>query len=59
MGATKPVLHLAFVAAARFVSGRLAPYGQQTGIMRVKIEKSAKIVLGAFENFTQIVKNGS
>jgi hypothetical protein len=41
MGSAKPVLHLAFVEDARFVNGRLAPYGQQTGIMRVKIEMLA------------------
>jgi hypothetical protein len=54
MGATKTVAALGFVEDARFVSGRLALYGYQTGIMRVKIEKSADPVLDAFENFSQI-----
>jgi hypothetical protein len=38
----------------RYETGRLALYGYQTGIMRVKIEKSADPVLDAFENFSQI-----
>ena len=43
-----------YVAAARFVSGRLALYGWLAGIMRVKIEKSADPDLDAFENFSQV-----